>query len=421
VHLSSTKGSQENLGEINPLSWSMWGLAALFYCYAYFQRVAPGVLNDELMREFNVSATQLGHLSACYFYPYALMQIPLGLIIDRFGVRQAMIAAAILCTVGSLLFAISETFLIASLGRVLIGTGASISWVAALTIGALRLPANRFALVTGTTLLFGIAGGILAQGPLALFIETNGWRSAMLSSSTAMLLLTGLIVLFVRNQDKEAQTSNTRRPRWWRAIRIVIRNPQVWKVSVFTMGLVIPMAAFVGLFGIPFVQMLYDTNRSSAGITVSLILVGWGLGSPMAGWISDKLGERKTFMLIGPGILLVSWILIIYLPLPLALFRALLLLNGLASGVLILNFPVIKESIDNSVLSTAMGFVNLGGMGISALSLPFVGWLLDLTWDGAMVNSVRLYNLTSYQLAFLVFPGALILSLAAAALIKKAS
>ena len=145
------------------LPWLIWGVAAAFYGYGYFQRVAPSVMTAELMSEFNASAAGLGNLSAYYFYPYALIQIPIGIMIDRFGVRRVLLTSGALCATGSLLFALAPTLGWAATGRLLVGAGAGVAWVGTLALAVMWLPANRFAAVTGLSLLVGLAVPFLGR------------------------------------------------------------------------------------------------------------------------------------------------------------------------------------------------------------------------------------------------------------------
>lgn len=384
------------------IPWLIWGLAAAFYGYAYFQRVAPSVLTSELMRDFQTNAAGLGNLSAYYFYPYALAQIPIGILIDRFGVRRVLVTSGVVCAAGSILFALAPTLGLAAIGRLLVGAGAGVAWVGTLALAVMWLPANRFAAVTGLSLLVGLIGAVLAQAPLAALVEGVGWRPAMLWSGILMAAIAVLMFPFIRDKAMHGE------PRMvgpvFGGLKRVLRSRQTWKVAIFTGSLVTPMAAFAGLFGIPFVQEIYGVSRTTAGATVSLILIGWGVGGPIAGWTSDRLQRRKPVMASGAGILIIAWLAILYVPLPLFAFQALLLLQGLASGAVIINFAVTKESNALTATGVAMGFVNMAGMSASALSLPFVGWLLDIGWDGTLVDGARVYGESAYRYAFTIFP-----------------
>lgn len=385
------------------LGWAIWGLGAAFYLFAYFQRVSPSVMTDSLMREFGVTAASLGNLSAFYFYPYALLQIPLGLMIDRIGPGRLMIGAAVLSAAGAAVFSTTQSLEMAAFGRFLIGAGSSVSWVGALTLAVLWLPPQRFAMVSGLTLLVGLCGAALGQAPLAALIEVVGWRTAILWSAGFIGLVALGMMLLLRQSPAHAPRA-TAPTGVLQGLKMVARVRNTWMVSVYTIFMVTPMAAFAGLWGVPYAMEAYGLSRPAAGATMSLMLIGWGIGGPIAGWVSDSLKRRKSVMLSGPVILLAVWSAILGIPdLPLTALRVLLFVGGLFSGVSIINFAITRESNRPEVSGLAMGIINTAGMGASALMLPFIGFLLDLGWDGAMREGVRVYDLATYRGAFLTF------------------
>lgn len=153
------------------IPWLFWGLAALFYCYGFFQRVAPSVMVGDLMRDFSVSAAVLGNLSAFYFYAYASVQLPVGVLVDRFGARRVLALAALACGAGSALFGMAANIEIAYLGRLLVGLGAAFTWVGALKLVSVWFPANRFAMVSGMTLMLGMGAGSAVRHPWRLSLR----------------------------------------------------------------------------------------------------------------------------------------------------------------------------------------------------------------------------------------------------------
>ena len=158
---------------------------ALFFFYAWVLRVAPSVMVEELMRDFAVGAGVLGHLSAAYFYGYAGMQIPVGLLLDRFGPRRLMTVAALVCAAGCVLFATSDTLTAATAGRFLIGASAAFSLVGAMAIAGQWFAADQFAILSGLAMAMGMAGGVFGQAPLRLAVEASDWRTTTLLLAAA--------------------------------------------------------------------------------------------------------------------------------------------------------------------------------------------------------------------------------------------
>jgi len=389
--------------------WIVWGLAALFYCYGFFQRVAPSVMVPDLMHEFGVSAAVLGNLSAFYFYAYAGLQLPIGVMFDHLGPRRMLSLAALLCGCGSLLFAWADGMTGAYVGRLLIGAGAGFTWIGTLQLAARWLPANRFAMVTGLTLMLGMAGAIGGQAPLAAIVAHSGWRGAMMWAAGFALLLAILIWMIVRDspeEDKPSGPSATdveqKTTSLLHGLLGTMANRQSWVVAIYGGTLTATMLSFAGLWGVPYLMQAYGVSRPAAAASTSLLLVGWGIGAPLAGWVSDRLRRRKPLMVLGSLIALVTFSAIIYIPdLTLSSARGLLFVNGFFSGSMVLSFAAGRENNRPETAGATLGFVNSFVMAAGAIFQPLIGWLLDLNWDGTLDAGIRSYSVATYRMAFL--------------------
>ncbi len=385
------------------MPWVFWALGALFYFYGFFQRVAPSVIVDELMRDFAASAAILGNLSAFYFYAYASLQIPVGVMIDRWGPRRALSVAVVLCGTGSALFATADTLLIAYAGRALIGGGAGFAFVGTLKLVSVWFPPHRFALLSGLTLMLGMAGAVGGQGPLAALVAAAGWRQSMAAAAVFAMVLAAAIWLVVRDRPAaQAEPPESPPGGLLRGLMGVLGNRQSWFVSVFGGCMSGPMLAFGALWGVPYMAQAYGLERPAAAASVSLMMVGWGIGAPLSGWFSDRIGRRRAPMLLGAGGALASIGAVIYLPgLPLPAAQVLLLVNGIFSGAMILSFATAREHNAPEAAGAALGFANMASMAAGALFQPLIGGILDLRWDGRMADGARVYSVDAYQVAFL--------------------
>ena len=206
--------------------WLVWSLAALFYCYGSFQRVAPSVMVDNLMIDFGVNAAVLGNLSAFYFYAYASLQLPIGIMVDYWGPRRTLVGAALLCGIGSFLFANSDTITGAYFGRFLIGAGAGFTWVGTLTLASQWLPKSRFALVSGMTLMLGMIGAVLGQAPLASAVATFGWRNTLGGAALVAFIISVLIWnILVDKKTIVRPDAKTKITILFDSLKLTIKNP----------------------------------------------------------------------------------------------------------------------------------------------------------------------------------------------------
>lgn len=405
--MSLEQNQKSQLGSAR--AWFIWLFAALAFGYAFFHRVAPSVMVDDLMAEFAISGAVLGTLSALYFYPYVLMQVPLGALIDRLGVRALLSAALFIGGIGSVLFALSQSIEIAYLGRVLIGVGSAVGFLSSLALAGKWFPPHRFAFMAGLVMFFGMTSGILASGPLAVFVETYGWRTAMWSLGGFSIFLAVMVIVFVRNAPEQTiQKDEIKPPKetWramWKGLGQAASTLEVWKVAIVASTMSAPMLTLGGLWGTPYLISSYGLEKTYAAFLVSFLLLGWAFGAPFAGWLSDRIRQRKKIILAGSFISTLSVGAIVFLPLlPLWVTVGLLIVIGMSGAAMTVTFALVREVTPTNISSSVTGIVNSLTVASGAILQPAVGYALDQLWDGTTNEGARDYGLQDYQTGFIL-------------------
>lgn len=393
-----------------------WLFCAIFFFYAFILRVAPAVMVDDLMREFSVGAAILGNLSAVYLYIYAGLQIPVGLFIDRHGLKNLIACACAVTGIGAIVFAFAETVSMAYVGRFLIGAGAAFSFVGALNMAARWFPA-RFAVLGGWAQMLGSAGGFVGQAPLGFAIATFGWRSTNIGLGIAGLVLAVLLFLTVRDPGggKRAEAAPI-----GQGLRIVASNKQTWLASIGAGGLTGTLLAFGGLWGVPYLMTARGLDKPGAAGLVSVCFIGWAIAAPLLGWISDRIGKRRPIVILGTGIATLSTAALLLWPtMPELILVIILAIQGGFSASMILCFAVAKESNAPELSGASLGLINTFAVGGGAILQPLVGLVLDARWDGAILDGARVYGLDDYRMGLAVLPVCCAVSMLAAILMRE--
>lgn len=385
----------------------MWGLGAAFYLIGFYQRVAPAVITRELMSEFTIGAAALGNLAAFYYYSYVAIQIPAGVLADRWGPRRVLTAGAVIAAAGTLMFALATDYAAAGLGRLLIGGSVGVAFVSMLKLAGHWFAPTRFAMISGLALACGVLGAVSAGVPLRLLVDAFGWRNVMSAAAVLTGALAVAIWLAVRDDPAErgyasyAPTAPTRHTPILQGIRRALATRNVWLVFLISGAVSGPALTFGGLWGVPFLSTHYQLSTSQASLVTSLVLVCWAVAGPFVGALSDRMRRRKPLYVMGALLAAAGWCCALLLPqLPLTLLVLLLGFTGCASSAVMVGFAIAKESAPAALAGTAGGIANMGNMLGGMIMQPAVGWMLDRRWTGTMANGVRIYDFDAYRAGF---------------------
>ena len=383
-----------------PRAWTAFILGAIYFGYAFAQRVAPSVMTVELMRDLSVGGAALGGLSAFYFYGYAGLQLPVGVLIDHFGPRKLLSAALILCAFATAGFALSESALAASAGRALIGGTVAFSFVGTLAIAGYWFPHGRFATLSGALMTVGMIGSIAGQAPLRVLIERIGWRESMLVLAVVAAVLGFLMFLVVPNRRRHrAPGVVDRHP--LAGLKSASTNSQTWLCAAIGFAPSSTLLAFSGLWAVPWLSTVHNLPVSESAAIASVVSLGWAVGAPLLGWASDRIGRRKPVILAGMLLSLAALCLTIFTGLAsTVLLCVLFFLNGFGGSTMVLSYVAVRELNASDSTATALGMMNTVVVASGAILQPLIGWILDSNWSGAMIEGARVYGADAYALAF---------------------
>jgi len=402
---------------VNPLSnpyrrrWLGWGLLVGSFFLVSLHRTSTAVLSEQLMQSFDTTATSLGLLHSSFFYLYAAFQVPAGLLTDRYGARAIAAAGTVLMSLGALAFGLATTYALAFFGRLCIGLGASVLFVAVLRFCANWFRPDEFGTMTGVTFSVGILGGLAATTPLAIAVTTVGWRPSMIGLGAIGLAAAVGIALFSHDSPSKAglppiedvpdRPDVTSAATLKRYVADAVREPETWLLGTMLFFMTGIGITIFGLWGIPYLVQTHDISVTRASVYLLLGNVGGMIGPTLFGWLSDRSGKRTGLIVLSTVIFGLTWGVFAFLgTVPLLLVGAIFLFSRVLRGGIPLAYTVIKERHPDGASGTVIGLINTMAWTGAAVFPVVLGAALDAYWTGQTVNGTRVYTEFGYQVAF---------------------
>lgn len=395
--------------------WVVFWVMAVAYIFVYFHRLCPAVVAVDLQRDFGSSGALTGLMASAYFYPYAVMQFPAGLLVDSLGPRITVTVSLLVAALGSLLFGFSPNMEIAVLSRIVVGLGVSMVFIALMKLNSQWFRVREFAFVTGLVILMGGVGALTAATPLALMTTWLGWRMSFQAIAAGTLLIAVLVWLLVRNKPQDigwppisefedGATTLGKAPvqiPLWEGARQVATDRHFWPVAIWFFTLTGVFFSFGGLWAGHFLGDVYGLSPTEKGNVLSMIAVGLIVGSPLLSWVSDKiLFSRKKVLMLSSAIIVAEMLLFNLVPsaLPIwSLYGIIFVFSVFSSAVVVIGFTTTKELFPLEIAGTSVGAVNLFPFLGGAMMQPFLGWLLEQYPRSASGT----YGLDGYKAMFL--------------------
>lgn len=407
--------------------WLIFWILAFSYVLVYFHRLCPAVVALDMMQDLKAGGGLIGLLGAAYFYPYALMQLPAGLLSDSWGPRKTITLFFCVAFVGSLLLGLAPTLLWAIVGRTLVGLGVAMLFVPTMKILAEWFRVREFAFMTGILMAMGGIGSLSAASPLALLSSRIGWRMSFVVVGGFTLILGALVWIFVRDrpQDKgwpssrgEQETGAPPSIGLSKGVRMVLSTPAFWPVAIWFFFDCAVFFSFGGLWGGPYLMQVYGLSKANAGQILSMLAIGMIVGSPFLSFLSNNIFRaRKPVVILSSAILLFLTAALAFYTKNIPIAGLYLLCFGLgvfSSAVVVIGFTTTKELFPVQMAGTATGLVNLFPFAGGAVFQPVLGHVLET--HGRVAGA---FTLGGYKQAFLILFLCGIITLAASMCLRE--
>ncbi|MEO2076831.1 MAG: MFS transporter [Bacillus sp. (in: firmicutes)] len=367
--------------------WVVFATVLFAYGLIVSQRTAPGLISDQLMKDFSLTASTIGLLTSIQFFAYAGLQIPIGILSDRFGPNFFLVIGALLNGIGTLIYSVAPNEYVLLFARFLAGIGDATIWVNLVLILSQWFKVNEFVRLLGFAGMTGSLGFLLATVPYSAWIAEAGWRTPFFTTGI-VLVLAGILLYYVlvrkpkqlfKDEGTKVVKPKKEREKTLVLLRRIFSDRQAWATFLCHFGVVGTYVGFIGSWAVPYGMHVYGMSRSGSSQLIMIGLVGALLGAPLTSWISSRVDSIKRPYIVVHLLVLVSWISFLILngkpsyPLLVLIFFVI----GYGNGASALTFAVVRKSFDIKVVGVVSGVANTGGF-LSAVLLPGIfGKVLD--------------------------------------------
>lgn len=380
---TNTKNKLSMLGLI------IWVIAAVFFMYEFFLRTFIGSVAHQVIPDLHLNAETFAILGSAYYVAYAAMQIPVGILLDKFGVKLTLAFATLLCGLATLWFAHSTGFTSAFISRILMGLGSAFAFVSLLVIVMTWFPHRYFGSFAGVSQFVGTMGPLFGAGPLIALMNENheSWRMALTSVAVAGLSLFILVVIIVKNKPRGAKQQliflELSTPVSQRLLKL-FKNKQAWVVSLYSATIYISIALLGAIWGTEYLQAKGMPQNLAADM-ISISWLGYAIGCPLTGVVSDLIKRRKPVLLFCAALGIIVTVFIISIPYTrsLLVFGLLFFGLGLAAAGQNIGFAIMSEHVDRATRATALGLNNAAIMLTGAIVPPVVSYFINLHAHGS--------------------------------------
>jgi len=376
-----------------------WFIGAFFYLYQSVLKVMPSIIAQDLTVDLNITAMSLGTLGGIYFLAYASLQLPIGVLLDRFGVRRLMTVSISMCAFGAILFSFSNSFYTALFARFIIGMGSSGAFIGTIKLITMWFPERLVPIFTGLTVFVGSMGSVIGNKPMAVLLRYITWRDA-----NQLLAIIGFTLAFICFAFLRNNTAKKNKIRNFHDLiegfKQVVKSPQILLIAFFAFFIYLPLSVLADMWGNLFIQRAYGLSRTQASECIQMIYFGVAFGAPAFGLIASIYTNYRIIFRIITISQIPIMAAIIWFKLPnIFALQGTCFLLGILLGGQALKFNAAFAHASPAVSGSIVGFVNMLCMFGGFVFQQLIGILLDIFWDGTMQEGHVFYTSETFSKA----------------------
>ncbi|PHQ82301.1 MAG: MFS transporter [Coxiella sp. (in: Bacteria)] len=431
MHHSSSATTMTPLSQqaYSKTTWRAWIVvmtAAWFSFYEFIQMNMLDVISQPILKTFHMNADQLGDMSSYYYLANVIFLLAAGTLLDRFSTRRVILVSLGICVFGTALFGVATTIFWVTVCRFLTGIGSAFCLLSVLRLASRWFPPRKMAMVTGMIVMFAMVGGMTSQTPFAELVSHVGWRNTLFIDALLGVFVMALIALVVRDYPEGKKAEHDEEQHilssigYWKSVRLAFGSRQNWLGGIYTSSINLPINVLGGLWGAMYLTTVYHFTKIDAAWVCSMLFAGTIVGSPIMGWLSDRIARRRPPMVFGALGSLFLIFFVLWMPhLNFDLLFLLFFLIGLFSSSQIIGYPLVAESSQRIVTAMSVSVVNITTVAGIGIIQRLYGYLMQAHAEQRVHHATSTYLPADFHWAMLIFLAGYIFAVLASFLVKE--
>ncbi|CEG58498.1 MFS transporter [Legionella fallonii] len=392
------------------LPWLVCFAATMFFFYEFIQGNMFASIAASIMQDFQIQADKMAYLSSIYYLSNVIFLFVAGMVLDRYSIKNTILIAMFFCVISTFILAYSHSFYMALFCRFITGIGSAFCFLGPVRLASHWFPPKRMALVTGAIVTVAMTGGMVAQYPLTKLVAYVGWRQAVLDIGVLGFAMLVLMFFWIKERPQVAVKKEGKPIDILTAAKKAYLNTQYLRAALYTSLMNMAIAVFGAMMGTLYLEQRLSVSSEQASVINGMIFFGAIIGSPLIGWISDKVGLRVLPMKAGIIASMLTLLAVLYLPVSYNTMAVLFFLLGFFTSAQVISYALVAESSSPVMTATAVSVISILTQGGFLVYQNLFSSLLTNYGGMHLINGVPVYQLEAYQYAATILPIGLLIA-----------
>ena len=384
---------------------ALWFVATSFFAFQFILRLSAGILREDIIQKFSIDTAAFGTLAGYYYLGYAGMQIPLGIMLDKFNFRFVTAFAIILTSIGTMTFVLADSWNIVLLGRFLIGAGSAVGFLSIAKVIKLFFEEKHHAFMIGFAFTFGLMGAVFGGTPMRMLFNHFGYYVTFTSLAIAGVTIAAIVLMVSDKRIERADTAPNAHPSIKKIFKLLC-NPTILFVGIAGGLMVGPLEGFADVWAMPFFEHVHGLSQNDAIFISSLVFLGMCVGGPCLAYLAKVTGSNIVVIaMTGACTVIVFFIIFFVHNLPISILGGLMFYLGILCCYQVLVFAFASDLVDRSCAGIAIAIINCLNMSFGHFFHKVISNVMQNHWDGS-INALGLpmYDFQTYIYALMVIP-----------------